>query len=156
MICLFFCIFSVQAKLVKDEHYVTGSNKYNWSDVCREMTKRNSPLIEYATITKLDCMGRKVSATDFCFQKEAANPYFARGYVEKKSRKIVCQSAKRVILKWKCEGKNDKYCQDSEVGCFLFKEKLARRLKLVHNSITDKKYLNCYFDIHSEEMELNL
>jgi hypothetical protein len=52
-----------------------------------------------------------------------------------------------VILKYKCKAENDKYCKDIEVGCFLFKEQLAKRLKITHQSKTDDGTLNCYFDV---------
>lgn len=91
-------------------------------------------------------MGTTVKVVTFCDEVEASNPYFTRAFVSVKTKKVVCQSAKRVILKWQCEGNSDPYCKDIDIGCFLFKEKLARRLKLVHKSLDSGKYLNCYFD----------
>jgi hypothetical protein len=153
--CLFFSQFS-HAKIIKDDHYVIDAKEYSWEQVCKTLTKRASPLIEYSSVSGLDCMGEKVKVVKFCDEAEASNPYFTRAIVSKSKRKVICQSAKRVIIKWECEGKEDNYCKDIDVGCFLFKEKLARRLKLVHKSLTENKYLNCYFDTQKNEMEFNL
>jgi len=142
--------------MIKDDHIIKDERFYSWEEVCRSLTKRESPLIEYKSISKLDCMGTAVDVMKFCDEKEAANPYFTRAKVDKTTKKVICQSSRRVVLKWECESKSDRYCKDIEVGCFLFKEKLARRLKLVHQSLTDGKYLNCYFDTQVNTMDLNI
>jgi hypothetical protein len=157
--CLLVCLFFAQAshaKIIKDEHYITSSYKYSWKEACRFLTKRDSPLIAYKSVDSLDCMGKTVKVISFCDDKQVTNPYFTRAIVSNAKKQVICQSAKRVILKWECEGKEDKYCVDPEVGCFLFKERLARRLKLVHHSITDKKYLNCYFEYQNNKLNLNI
>ncbi len=155
MTCLFFYQIS-QAKVIKDDHFTKDERFYSWEKACLFLTKRESPLIEYHSVNKLDCMGKVVDVGPFCDEREAANPYLSRAIVDKKKKQIICKSASRVILKWQCEGKNDKYCQDIDIGCFLLKEMLARRLKLVHKSLTDGKYLNCYFDTQKNNLELNL
>ena len=154
--CLF--LFSIQSfsKIIRDDHYTTGSNKYTWAQVCSKLVKHDSPLIKEAGVSQLNCMGTKVKVKKFCDLVEQANPYYTRAKVDKVSKSVLCMSAKRVVLKWQCEGKEDKYCKDEEVGCFLFKEKLAARLKLAYSSITDNKYLNCYFDTQQNSLELNL
>lgn len=156
--CLFFILsFSSTTfgKVITDDHYKIKETIYSWQDVCRKLTKRTSPLIEYKSISQLDCMGDIVDVIKFCDEQEITNPYLTRALV-KKDKTIRCVSGKRVVIKWECEGKEDKYCKDPDIGCFLFKEKLARRLKLIHQSVTDKKHLNCYFDIKREELNLNI
>lgn len=150
--CLFFAQFSF-AKIIKDDHYSVGSKKYSWKEVCKKLVHRDSPLIEKVNISTLDCMGTKVSVFKFCDEVEGGNPYLSRAIVGKNV--VICHSAKRVIIKWECEGKKDKYCKDKDIGCFLFKEKLARRLKLAHGSLVDNKYLNCYYDTQVNTIELN-
>lgn len=137
---------------MRDDHYTTKSQEYDWKEVCRALTHRDSPLIEDAG-SKLDCMGEKVSPIEYCLQKEITNPYLTRAVISK--GKVTCKSAKRVIIKWECEGKDDKYCKDVEIGCFLFKEILARRLKLAHSSLEDS-VLNCYFDTQVNDIQFNL
>lgn len=144
----------VQAKLIKDEHSLTGQNLYTWEEVCQNLTKRDSPLIERVNAGMLDCMGKKVKPISFCEKKEITNPYLTRAIVLK-NRKVACKSGRRVVLKWECEGKSDRYCQDQEVGCFLFKELLASRLKLAHHSLTGGQ-LNCYFDTQANAIPLNI
>ena len=158
--CLITCLFLISltsySKIIRDDHYSTGSKNYSWKEVCAKLVKHEVPLIEAAGVSQLSCMGTKVKVKHFCDQVEQSNPYYTRAKVDQKSKTVLCLSAKRVILKWECEGKNDKYCKDVEVGCFLFKEKLAARLKLAHSSLTDKKYLNCYFDTQKNALKLNL
>lgn len=135
------------AGIIKDEKYITGSNEYSFQEVCHNLVKGDSPLIDAASVSKLNCMGRKVEVAKFCDEKEAGNPYYIRAFIDKESKKVKCLSAKRVILHHRCEPSNDKYCEDSEVGCFLYKEQLAKRLKVAHQSISDDKILKCYFDV---------
>ncbi len=157
MTCLFFYSILSFSKILKDDHYVTGANSYSWEEACKFLTKRESPLIEKATPDTLDCMGEKKLIMPFCEEKEMTNPYLTRGLIDEKNKQVKCISGKRVIIKWQCEGDKDLYCKDIEVGCFLFKEKLARNLKLVHKSLTDNKtILNCYFDTQKYQLELNM
>ncbi len=146
MVCLFFS-FSADAKFLKDDFTMTKNNSYSWQEVCKRLTRRESPLIEYQSIHELDCMGTKVDVMKFCEEIEVTNPFLARAVVKKDKKVVNCQSGRTVIIKWQCQGREDKYCKDPEVGCFLFQEKLAKRLKIIHQSMTDKKYLNCYFDV---------
>ena len=160
MACLFF-YGPVFSKIIRDDHYVTGEKSFDWKQVCFKLTKRSSPLIEYKNIRELDCMGKAVKVVRFCDEIEAANPYFTRAIISKSKKQVICQSAKRVVIKYECEGKADRYCKDVDMGCFLFKEMLARRLKLAHQSLTDnqlkdKKFLNCYFDSQVNAIELNI
>lgn len=154
--CLFLFSFSALSKIIRDDHYTIDFKVYSFQAVCKKLTQRESPLIEVVGISQLDCMGKKVFISKFCEVVEASNPYYTRGKIDKLSKAVHCLSAKRVILKWECEGESDQYCKDKEVGCFLFKEKLAYRLKLVHASLTEKKFLNCYFDTNENELNLNL
>lgn len=156
--CLMACLFFTQivsAKIVKDEKTVTGRSTHSFKDVCKFLTKRESPLVEYKSISKLNCMGDIKEVAPFCDYKEAPNPYYIRAIVNKKEKKVECLSAKKVIIKYQCEGKQDKYCIDSEMGCFMLGEKLAKRLKVSHDSKTEEdKYLNCYFEIKQSTFEL--
>jgi hypothetical protein len=163
--CLLTCLFFVQpatAKILKDDKYITGQSEFSFSEACKYLTKRDSPLIEVANISTLNCMGKKTEIGRFCDHKEAANPYYIRGIVDTKNQKVICLSSKRVIIKYECEGVEDQFCKDAEIGCFLLKEKLARRLKISHQSITNidspskKKALNCYFDIGKNSLDMNL
>lgn len=147
------------SKILKDDHYSSGYNSYSWNEVCQSLVKRKSPLIEKAGVSKLDCMGRVVSASKFCEKQEAGNAFYTRAVVFDHDETVRCYSGKKVIVKWQCNSMNDFYCKDKEIGCYHFKENLASRLKLVHSSITksnQKDILNCYFDKGTESLSLNL
>lgn len=158
--CLMTCLFFAQlshGEIIKDDKTVTARSKFSFEEACEYLTKRKSPLIDYKSITSLSCMGEVKDVAPFCDYKEAANPYFIRAIVLKDKKQVECLSAKKVILKYKCEGAKDKLCLDSEIGCFLLREKLAKRLKTVHESLTDNKtILNCYYEIGFNSMELGL
>lgn len=157
--CLFFLSFQVSAKIVKDEVLVIDEKLFTFSEVCKKLTKRESPLITYHSISKLDCMGTIVDVSKFCDLKTQEDPYYIRAVVEKKMKKVNCKSAKRVQIKYLCESKKDKYCKDKEIGCYLFQEKLAKRLKTAHASIIkegSKRFLNCHFTPKNEQISTSL
>ena len=153
--CLFFLSFHVSAKIIKDEVLVIDEKKFSFSQVCKKLTKRDSPLMTYHSISKLDCMGTIVDASEFCDSKTQEDPYYIRAVVEKKTKKVNCKSAKRVRVQYQCEGAKDKFCKDKEIGCYLFQEKLAKRLKTAHASIIKedgKRFLNCHFTPKNEDL----
>lgn len=144
--CLF--ILNVHAKIIKDDVLLVDKKVFSFREVCKELTHRESPLISFHSITKLDCMGTVVEVGKFCDQKTQDDPYYIRAVVSKKDKQVFCKSAKRVQLKYLCESSKDRLCEDKEIGCYLLQEKLAKRLKVVHSSLIskeNKKYLNCHF-----------
>jgi hypothetical protein len=145
MACLFLFSNLVHSKILKDEVSLVKNTEFSFQEVCFGMTKRKSELIEVQSISSLDCMGTVVSAGKFCYKKMAHDPYYIRGVVDSENKKVLCKSAKKVILKYGCY-KGEKLCEDSEIGCFKLQEKLAARLGLSHHSKSlDSKVLNCYF-----------
>lgn len=145
MTCLFFAQISF-AEIIKDDKLITATSTHSFKEACQYLTKRDSPLIDYVSITAINCMGEKQNIDKFCDYKEAANPYYIRALAFKAGEEIRCLSAKKVTLKYKCEGSRDKLCQDPDIGCFHLREKLAKRLKATHSSLTDNKFLNCHFE----------
>lgn len=157
--CLFFIPEIAQAKIIKDEVSLVAEESYSYSQVCDHLTKRPSPLISYVSISKLDCMGQKVEVSKFCDQKTQDDPYYIRAVINKEQKKIICKSAKRVHIKYACESKDDQFCQDKEIGCYLMQEKFAKRLKSAHVSILDGpkgKILSCHFTPKTSEMDTPL
>jgi hypothetical protein len=109
-------------------------------------------LIDAVSGTELDCMGKKVAASEFCEKVLAHDPYYLRAYVDAATKEVVCLSGKRVVFKFQCVRRTHaELCAASaKVACEEMKSKLAHRLELVHSSHTrtDKgiKELNCYFE----------
>ncbi len=116
------------------------------------MVSHESPLIEPVSGTEIDCMGKKVSASEFCEKEMAHDPYYLRGYVNESSKEVICQSGKKVIFKYQCVRLADKrLCgQTALESCKEIRKKLAYRLDIVHQSFTKNekgiKELNCYFE----------
>jgi len=147
--CLLLFNFSY-ANIIKDDIYLIKDTAYSFREVCKTMTKRESPLIQAKSITKLDCMGSIVNVGDYCFKQQAEDPYYIRGLVDNKKNQVICKSARSVIVKYTCSATSSKrYCEDKEVGCYRLQQKLARRLKTIHASLINindnNKELNCYF-----------
>ena len=154
--CLFFASTFSYAKILKDEVSIVDETIYSYDQVCKYLTKRESPLISYSTISKLDCMGKIVEVSKFCDEKTQDDPYYIRAVVSKEKKEVICKSAKRVHIKYECESKNDEICQDKEVGCYLMQEKFAKRLKTDHASLIHrgtKKVLNCHFTPKIDQMD---
>ncbi len=116
------------------------------------MFSHESPLIEVVSATELDCMGKKLNVAIFCDKQMAQDPYYLRAYVDADHKEVVCQSGKKVLFKYQCVKLIDRHLCEAEakIGCLEIKQKVAKRLDLVHASVTknDKgiKELNCYFE----------
>lgn len=116
------------------------------------MVSHESPLIEAVSGTELDCMGKKIDVANFCDKEMAADPYYIRAYVDRESKEVVCHSGKKVLFKYQCVKLKDHRLCDSaaKVSCEMMKQKIAKRLDIVHSSITKNekgiKELNCYFE----------
>jgi hypothetical protein len=154
MIFAFFLLIPLlsQASVIQDDVSTTEKNRFPFKTVCQKMVSHESPLIEVISGTILDCMGKKVDVIQFCDKQMAQDPYFLRGYVDELSKEVVCHSGKKVIFKYQCVKLTDKRLCDSapKISCQEIQKKLARRLEIVHASVTKTekgiKELNCYFE----------
>lgn len=140
------------ANVVQDDVNTTEKLSFSFKEACQKMVSHETPLIEVVSGTELDCMGKKITAGQFCEKELAHDPYYLRGYVDRVTERVVCHSGKKVIFKYQCVKLSDKHlCQNTaKNSCGVIKEKLAKRLDLVHSSITQNskgiKELNCYFE----------
>lgn len=151
---LLFSLFTslVFATVVQDDIQTTDKLRFPFKAVCLKMVTHESPLIEVVSGTELDCMGKKISVSRFCEKEMIQDPYYLRGYVDQKSKEVVCVSGKKVNFKYQCVKLSDRrLCEDvPRNSCLMVKEKLAYRLDLVHSSYSknDKgiKELKCEFE----------
>lgn len=144
--CLSFT--GVHSKVLKDEVLVKKETFHSFSQVCKHLTQRDSPLIEIFSINKLDCMGEIVEVLKFCAKERSVDPYFSRAFVDKERNRVVCQSASRVSLAYLCEKEPDEFCQDKEIGCHKLKNKFAHSLKLQATYFGEAprgQTLNCHY-----------
>lgn len=152
IIILSFLINFSFAHVIKDDVTTTDKLKFSFQTVCRKMVTHESPLIEVASGTELDCMGKKVHVSAFCEKEMATDPYYLRAYVDTDAKEVVCQSGKKVMFKYLCVKLSDQdLCgREAKVACETIKQKLAKSLDTVHTSFTknDKgiQQLNCYFE----------
>lgn len=148
---LFFPIISF-AHIIQDDVSVTEKSRYSFKTVCEKMFTHESPLIDAASGTELDCMGKKIEVGKFCEKVTAADPYYLRAYVDKDKREVVCVSGKKVLFKYQCVKLSDKALCSGEAknSCEFIQGKLAKRLDLVHSSFVRSekgiKQLNCFFE----------
>jgi len=149
---LFLLSFSVGAHIIQDDVATTDKIEFAFQRVCQKMVNHESPLIEISSGTILDCMGRKVSVSDFCDKELAHDPYYIRAYIDRDKKKVICHSGNKVLFRYLCvKLKDRKLCsQEAKLSCSTIQKKLARRLDLVHSSIinNDKgiKQLSCFFE----------
>ena len=139
------------SNVIQDDVSTTDKIRFSFKTVCQKMVTHESPLIEIVSGTVLDCMGKKVDVGNFCDKEMAADPYYLRAYVDRESKEVVCHSGKKVLFKYQCVKLSDRILCDSkaQASCQQMKQKLAKRLDLVHASIIKNekgiKELNCYF-----------
>lgn len=147
-------ISDVCAKIIQHDVYQVSKKKtFSLKEVCKTMLKKDYPLLQAHSASKVDCMSKLVDSIDFCEKKFPEDPYLVSGVVDSKEQKVICQSARRVVVKYSCENGDEMFCQNSNLGCDLIKSKLARRLDLSHHSLLHtldgKKELNCYFSVNN-------
>lgn len=140
------------AHITQDDVAVLEKSRHSLKYVCSKSGYPDSPLIEIESGTKLDCMGKKVEVGEFCDKELAADPYYLRAFVDKNKQEVVCVTGKKVLFKYLCVKLSDKaLCsQEAKFACNFIKEKLAKRLDLVHSSFVKNekgiKQLNCFFE----------
>jgi hypothetical protein len=138
--------------VIQDEVSTTDKIRFSFKTVCQKMVTHESPLIEIVSGTELECMGKKIDVGVFCDKEMATDPYYLRAYVDRHLKEVVCHSGKKVLFKYQCVKLVDrKYCDySSKTSCGLIRDKLAKRLDIIHSSITKNqkgiKELNCYFE----------
>lgn len=137
--------------VVKYDVTTTDSSEFTFKTACARSFSHDSPLIEAKSPTSLDCMSKELDASDFCDKAMAADPYLLRGEVDAEKKVIRCYSGKKAILKYQCVKFSDRpLCKDAKSACQTMKKKLARRLDIVHASVTKNEKgvqeLNCYFE----------
>jgi hypothetical protein len=140
------------SNVIQDDVSTTDKFRFSFKTVCQKMVTHESPLIEIVSGTVIDCMGKKIDVGNFCDKEMAADPYYLRAYVDRESKEVVCHSGKKVLFKYQCVKLSDRILCDSkaQASCQQMKQKLAKRLDLVHASIIKNekgiKELNCYFE----------
>lgn len=140
------------SNVIQDDVSTTDKIRFSFKTVCQKMVTHETPLIEIVSGTVIDCMGKKIEVGNFCDKEMAADPYYLRAYVDRESKEVVCHSGKKVLFKYQCVKLSDRILCDSkaQASCQQMKQKLAKRLDLVHASIIKNekgiKELNCYFE----------
>jgi hypothetical protein len=140
------------AHIIQDDVSISERTRHSFKYTCSKSGFPDSPLIDYVSGTKLDCMGRKIEVGDFCEKEKVTDPYYLRAYVDKDKQEVVCVSGKKVLFKYLCVKASDSSMCSSEAlkACTHIKGKLAKRLDLVHSSfVTNEKgikQLNCFFE----------
>lgn len=134
------------------QYDVYGSNKfyYSFRQIC-EHYKSGLSLIENPKTNIIECMGQQFDVQSFCQEKFSNDKQYARAYVLKNEEKVICQTAKRIVLKYKCNrNSTSAFCRDAKSGCESMKNALARNLDIIHSALIKRddqsKDLNCYYD----------
>jgi hypothetical protein len=147
------------AHIIQDDVAIVEKSQHSFKSVCTKMGYADSPLIDIVSGTRLDCMGKKIEVGDFCDKELAADPYYIRSYIDKKTNEVVCVSGKKVLFKYLCVKLGDQaLCVgDARKSCDFIQSNLAKRLDMVHSSIVKNekgiKQLNCFFRISTIERQ---
>lgn len=110
------------------------------------MGYKNSPLVSGDSLTKIDCMGRKVSASEYCQRKYPDSSDLLRGVVDAKTKRVLCQFGEGLVFSYNCD--NLGVCQKSaKSSCEVIRKKVAMNTFLTRSSFSDgkNKKLSCYF-----------
>ena len=156
LIFLFSFFSLVHAEILMDEVLTVDRSEYSLKTVCSKILNNDFPLVEIASGTEVDCMGIKIDVAKFCDKELSADPYYIRAYTDKNKNKVICHTGKRVIFKYQCVKLTDKKICETHPrnACETFKEKLAKRLDLVHFSkmknAKGHEQVNCYFEAESQ------
>lgn len=137
--------------IIKYDVSTTDKASFSFQTACNRMFRHDSPMIDVVSGAELDCMSRKLLVADFCDKELAHDPYLLRGEVDAEAKKVHCYSGTKVILKYQCVKLSDReICANAENSCKDMQKKLARRLDIVHSSVTRSekgiKELNCYYE----------
>jgi len=135
--------FNSYSKVLLDEILITEKNKFSFKTVCEKMVSFETPLIEVASGTELDCMSKKVKVGEFCDKELAQDPYYLRAVIDAKSKEVICISGKRVLFKYKC---GELCLSTAKASCEVIKDKLAKRLDIVQAAFVKNKQLDCFFE----------
>lgn len=138
--------------VIQDDVSVVEKVPFSLEMVCRKMFPDDSPLIDIVSGTTIDCMGRKVEVGQFCDRAMATDPYYIRAWVDKEKKQVICESGKKVLFKYLCVKLQDRQICNGRAreSCLILREKIAKRLELVHSSEVKNekgiKQLNCFFE----------
>jgi hypothetical protein len=152
-----FSILYGHAGIILDDVSSLNKQSFSWRHVCSKMVSHESPLIDKISAQELDCMGKKVSASQFCDRAISDDPYYIRAYVKDSPQEVTCVSARKVMIKYQCvKMQEHSWCRSkASESCAKMQQTLARRLPLIHASVTKNdrgiKELNCYFEAQADK-----
>jgi len=120
--------------------------RFDFPRICRFKGIGQAPLIEIKNSLTLDCMGFSVKVNEFCEDKFKDN--LIKSFIDKKDKKVVCQTGKGARVKIICDKKHKKFCRSKLKGCESIHKIIAKDIPLIHSSVISEngqKSLNCYF-----------
>src|SRR5690606_32892283 len=118
--CLPFLSELDAATITTFEVYHSQKEEFNYLNVCQEYHKEKEQLLLIGPspqnpLTQLDCMGLFVDVKEFCLKKIQHQNDFVRGYIDDKTKKVVCQRGNKIVLNLDCGiHNNSSYCQTSK------------------------------------------
>tara|TARA_R110000868_G_scaffold164359_20_gene396964 strand:+ start:3902 stop:4378 length:477 start_codon:yes stop_codon:yes gene_type:complete len=138
---------SLFAAVLKNEVGGLKRKAFSLKEACEKFGLKDNLLVEAVGSTKLDCMGREVEVAAFC-EKIESNDALLRGFVSKSKSQVYCEYGTSVSLSLSCDKDHYHYCQKAETGCKQLRSIFAKKLDLMHSSLTGTpKVLNCHYSI---------
>ncbi len=137
--------FLIFAQISKVKLMESKKIAFEPKEVCKDLKYRHLLLVEIVNSHQIDCMGKKVDVQNYCRKKFANNPKFSRGYVDKKSKKVICQMANAILLSLKCINNYKKLCLNHKKSCINLGKIFAYNLNMYHSFISRDRELQCHF-----------
>lgn len=147
---LIFIINTLNAAVIKHEISKPLFKEFEYADVCEVMGSKNALLIAPKSLSKIECLNKTYTLTDFCLKKFPLEKTLTRGFIDQTKKKVVCEMSESVMLSMSCDQRDLKYCFNPKNGCGELRKIYAYRLEVAHYSLLEKN-LNCYFAKHIGE-----
>jgi hypothetical protein len=124
------------AKVLNFELVNADKHFFSFLEVCESIGKIEFPsLIGAIDQRSLNCLKSNVQVSTFCKKRFNKNVRYTRGVVDLKKRRIFCEQADRVYLKYRCD--TGSLCEQKEFACEYFQSEFARNLSLIKSSQKD-------------------
>lgn len=153
-----FCSWKLSASsLIQVDAEGVRRDYYSFDTVCETMGHKHSLLVEAVPPAILDCMGARVSLTEFCQKVHPeARPPLLRGMIDPlEKKKIICESGIAATVRVDCSQKSaelEGFCLPAPKACAKLKNIFAIGLEAFHESGSADERINCYF---TEKIEAN-
>lgn len=125
---------------------------YSLKEACNKISPTHSLLADIHDLTKVDCTGTLINATDLCQLNttgDSKGRTLLRGYTDKKTNELVCEKGTEARVQATASDKS------KLPNCEKLQKYFARSLSLYKSSSPTPNEIHCYFETKSPKTELD-